>query len=115
MNFLARPFMRPQKVIERLLLPYCSLAAKQFIDASSRRALDRMHDFRETPTPAIRAAKRTEDQMCMIGHHDSGEKFELAAVVSETAIKNNFSRFCRTMQTTRVRKRNEQCPLIFLR
>jgi len=28
--------------------------------------------------------------MGMIGHHDSSEKFVLAAVVSEAAIKNNL-------------------------
>ncbi len=53
--------------------------------------------------------------MGMIGHHDSSEKFVLAAVVSEAAIKNNLSRRWRKMPATDGRKRNEQCPFVFLK
>src|SRR5882757_6542585 len=53
--------------------------------------------------------------MCMIGHHYSREKFVLAAVVSETAIKNNLPRSRRKVPATGGGKRDEQRSLVLLK
>ncbi len=51
----------------------------------------------------------------MIGHHYSREKFVLAAVVSETAIKNNLPRSRRKVPATGGGKRDEQRSLVLLK
>jgi hypothetical protein len=114
LEFLAEAFIRPKHMIQRLILPNWPGTAEQFIYAPSRNSLEQLQDYRQRIRPALQVAKRSQQQVHMIGHHNHRVEIVSLPVVVLAMLKNKIARACRKRLADQLSKCHKDCPVSLL-